>query len=306
MIKIVAQNLDIPVRADKFLAAQFHDVSRTQIKRSFDDGLVLCNGQAIKAKQFLRSGDILEIELIYPRQTTLCPHDMPLEVLFEDEHLIIVNKPVGVAVHVGNGMKEPALVEWVLAHCELSGIGGEFRPGVVHRLDKNTTGAIIFAKTDRTYLKLVRLFSTRAIQKEYLAIVCGAMRTLSGTIDQPIGRHKSVKTKMCIHSAGKPALTDWRIQERFGELFSLISINLHTGRTHQIRVHMASIGHPLLGDATYGYNPNFCPKIQCERPMLHASKLSFVHPITLQSLVIKAPLPIDFISMVSNLKKLES
>ncbi|MDR3273779.1 MAG: RluA family pseudouridine synthase [Puniceicoccales bacterium] len=303
MIKIVAQNLDAPVRVDKFLATHFQDISRTRIKKSFDEGLVLCNGQRIKAKHPLQGGDIIELELIRPERFTLAPRDMNLEILFEDEHLVIVNKPAGMAVHAGNGIKEPTLVEGVLAHCELSKIGGEFRPGVVHRLDKDTTGAIIFAKTDAAYLKLIRLFSKRAIGKEYLAVVCGPMRTLSGTIDQPIGRHGTVKTKMCVRSDGRPAVTDWQAKECFGNLFSLLNVNLHTGRTHQIRVHLSNIGHPLLGDTTYGYNPNFCPHVQCDRPMLHANKLSFTHPITLQKIAIKAPLPFHFVSMIDNLRK---
>jgi 23S rRNA pseudouridine1911/1915/1917 synthase len=206
--------------------------------------------------------------------------------------------------HAGNGTKEPTLVEGVLSHCELSRIGGTLRPGVVHRLDKDTTGAIIFAKTDEAYLKLIKLFSTRAIRKKYVAIVCGRMRTLSGTIDQPIGRHGTVKTKMCVRADGKPAVTDWQMRECFGGMFSLININLHTGRTHQIRVHLSNLGHPILGDTTYGYRPNFCSQIQCVRPMLHAAKLSFAHPITAQSVEIDAPLSVDFLEMLANLREM--
>jgi 23S rRNA pseudouridine1911/1915/1917 synthase len=304
MARIVVQNLEpgTEIRADKFLATHFQDISRTQIRKSFDGGKVFCNGNGIRPRHSLKNGDTVEVELVAPEPTALAPHAMELEVLFEDAYLLIVNKPVGISVHAGNGVRAPTLVEGVLAHCELSKIGGGFRPGVVHRLDRDTSGAIIFAKTEGVHLALTRLFSERAIKKEYLAVVCGSMGTLAGTIDQPIGRHWAIKTKMCIRRDGRPAVTDWRLRERFGELFSLLSITPRSGRTHQIRVHMASIGHPLLGDTTYGYKSNFCSRMHCQHHVLHAHGLRFGHPITAQDVGIKAPIPAEFSAIISRLR----
>jgi 23S rRNA pseudouridine1911/1915/1917 synthase len=301
--KITVHDLTENTRADKFIALKFTDISRVQIKKSFDGGRIICNGRLIKPKCILKNGDALEIDLILPTPTAISPHKMELEILFEDEYMVIVNKPAGISVHAGNGVREPTLVEGVLSHCELSRIGGEHRPGVVHRLDKYTTGAIIFAKTDAAYLKLIKLFATRAIHKEYLSIVCGAMPTLSGTINQPIGRHKIVKTKMCVRPDGRPAATDWELQKRFGTIFSLLKIIPHTGRTHQIRVHMSSIGHPVVGDTTYGYRQNFHQTIQCSHPILHANRLSFLHPVTAHGMQVEACIPENFTRVIDSIEQ---
>lgn len=278
------------------------NLSRTQIKKSFEDNLIFCDNNIIKPKYLLNNGDVLKFTLLEPASSILEPHKMSLEILFEDEYIIIINKSAGIIVHTGNGISEPTLVEGVLAHCQLSKLGGDTRPGVVHRLDKDTTGAIIFAKTDEAYLKLVKMFSEHEIKKQYIAVVCGNMTLSSGIINKPIGRHKIIKTKMCVRNDGKPALTEWKLIKSFGKKFSLLKINLHTGRTHQIRVHCSSINHPLLGDLVYGYNPNFDKNISLQQPLLHAQRIQFLHPITQEEIKITAPLPENFKKVINNLK----
>lgn len=299
---IIIKNLEGSIRTDKFLANQYCSISRTQIKKSFDHGLVMCNGDIIPPKYILKNDDILEFELLIPTELRVVPYDMPLDVLFEDEHLIVINKPAGIVVHPGNGTTEPTLVEGALSHCQLSAMGGAVRPGVVHRLDKYTTGAIIFAKSDKAYLKLVKMFAEHLIKKHYLAIVCGTFELLSGIIDKPIGRHKTIKTKMDIRADGRPACTDWSVVEHFGKKFTLLRIDLHTGRTHQIRVHLSSIGHPLLGDELYGYHTNFSEHIDAKYPFLHAQNLEFIHPITHQNMRISAAIPPEFEKMMEILR----
>lgn len=300
---VVVSDLDGPTRADKFLANKYEgSLSRTQIKKSFDSGRVQCNGTVILPKFLLSEGDLLTFDLLPPPEVKLSPTQIPLDILFEDEHIVIINKPSGIVVHPGNGTTAPTLVEGVLSHCRLSTLGGNVRPGVVHRLDKDTTGTIIFAKSDEAYLKLIKMFAKHEIRKRYLAVVCGTFEVQSGTIDKPIGRHKTIKTKMSIRPDGRSALTDWAVIESFGKKFSLISVDLHTGRTHQIRVHLASIGHPLLGDETYGYHTNFDQLTQAKYPILHAHKLNFEHPITHKELHISAPLSPNFQEILQKLR----
>lgn len=301
---ILVQNLVKPMRADKFLASQYESISRTQIKKNFDDGRIQCNHKIISPKYMVNNGDILEFESLHVPEIRIAAHKMPLNILFEDEHIIVIDKPGNMVVHPGNGTIAPTLVEGVLAHCQLSTIGGNTRPGVVHRLDKDTTGAIIFAKSDEAYLKLIKMFSEHKIRKEYLAIVCGIFELQSGTINKPVGRHKTIKIKMDVRPNGRPALTDWKLVESFGKNFSLLNINLHTGRTHQIRVHLSSIGHPLLGDTTYGYHANFCPQIQAKHPFLHAHTLKFTHPITKHEIHVSAATSPEFQSILQKLRTL--
>lgn len=302
---IVVQDLDIPTRADKFLSSGYESISRTQIKKLFDNGQVLCNGTIIPPKYRVRNGDVLSFELPEIRNTTMTAHGMSLDILFEDEHIIVINKPPGIVVHPGSGTVDPTLVQGVLAHCKLSTIGGDTRPGVVHRLDKDTTGVIIFAKTNDAHLKLVKMFAEHRIKKRYLAIVCGTFALHSGTIDKPIGRHRTIRVKMDVQPGGRPALTDWTVLESFAKKFSLLSIDLHTGRTHQIRVHLSSIRHPILGDEVYGYHANFCAQIQAKHPFLHARRLVFTHPIIDQELNISAPIPPAFQDMLQTLRSLK-
>ncbi|MDR2779440.1 MAG: RluA family pseudouridine synthase [Puniceicoccales bacterium] len=295
---IVVRENDRGKRIDKFLSELFQNVSRTQLKKSFDKGLILVNGIPMPAKYVLRGQESIALRLIIPDSATLSPVSMPLDILFEDEDVIVVNKSTDVVVHKGNGTSVPTLVEGILSHCRLSGLGNPLRPGVVHRLDKNTSGAIIFAKTDRAYLQLIRMFAMREIRKTYQTIVCGTFTKNFGEISLPVQRDNFVRTKMMVSSNGKEAITRWYVLKSFGQQFTHLQVNILTGRTHQIRVHMANIHHPILGDTTYGYNKNFSKLVVPPRVMLHASELVFNHPRTKKTISIKVQLPQDFVQIL--------
>ncbi|MDR1528723.1 MAG: RluA family pseudouridine synthase [Puniceicoccales bacterium] len=300
---IVAQNSDKGKRIDKFLSEIFQDVSRTQLKKSFDEGLVLIKGVSMSAKYVLGGQESITLRLILPDDITLNPASMPLDILFEDEDIIIVNKPAGIVVHVGNGTSTPTLVEGILSHCKLSGSGNPLRPGVVHRLDRDTSGTIIFTKTDRAYLQLIKMFATRKIKKTYQTIVCGTFTKNFGEISLPIQRNRFVRTKMAVSVSGKEAITRWHILKFFGQQFTHLQVNILTGRTHQIRVHMAAMRHPILGDTTYGYDKNFSKLVTPPRVMLHASEVVFDHPCTGETISIKAQLPLDFVQVLQLLSE---
>jgi 23S rRNA pseudouridine1911/1915/1917 synthase len=237
--------------------------------------------------------------------------DIPLDVLFEDKHLLAVNKESGMIVHPGAGTGEDTLVHALLAHCRggLSGIGGVERPGIVHRLDRETSGIILVAKTDKAHRGLAEQFSERALQKEYLALVAGHLELMSGSVRKAIGRNKQHRHKMAtveVAEGGRDAHTDWEIVERFGQVATLLRCTIHTGRTHQIRVHMKSLGHILLGDDVYGWKPDPRLARQPERVMLHAEHLVFEHPVTHKQIDLRAPLPKDMAAMVTQLRKFEA
>jgi 23S rRNA pseudouridine1911/1915/1917 synthase len=237
------------------------------------------------------------------------PAAIPLDVLFEDAHLLALNKAPGMVVHPGAGTSGETLVHALLAHCrgKLSGIGGVERPGIVHRLDRETSGAILVAKDDRAHRGLAAQFAARTVTKEYLALVAGSPGLEGGTIRKPIGRNPGQRHKMAAFEAaaagGRDARTDWQVVERFGRLATLVRCTLHTGRTHQIRVHLRAAGHVLLGDRVYGWKPD--PRMPREpgRVMLHAEHLAVVHPVTGAPLDIRAPLPTDFRALVAALRK---
>ncbi|MDR2602975.1 MAG: RluA family pseudouridine synthase [Puniceicoccales bacterium] len=300
---IVVSDNDKGKRIDKFLSEIFQGVSRTQLKKSFDKGFVLIGGIPMPAKYVLRGQELITLRLILPDDITLNPVPMPLDILFEDEDIIVVNKSAGIVVHAGNGTSAPTLVEGILSHCRLSGSGNPLRPGVVHRLDKDTTGVIIFAKTDRAYLQLIKMFATRKIKKTYQTIVCGTFTKNFGEICLPIQRDRSIGTKMAVSVNGKEAISRWHILKSFGQQFTHLQVNILTGRTHQIRVHMAAVRHPILGDTTYGYGKNFSKLVVSPRPMLHASEVVFNHPCTGKTISIKAKLPPDFIQILQLLSE---
>lgn len=303
------------LRADKALAIAFPDHSRTALQRAFDSGLVTLHGVAIKRDQGVRGGDVLEFTLPEVKPTELRAVDIPLDVIFEDKHMLAVNKASGMVVHPGAATGEDTLVHALLSHCagSLSGIGGVERPGIVHRLDRETTGIIVVAKNDKAHRGLAEQFSERSLHKEYLALVSGAPELLSGSVKKAIGRNKQHRHKMAVidkerqddhELQGKDAHTDWQVVEAFGKIASLMRCVIHTGRTHQIRVHMKSLGHVLLGDSVYGWKPDSRLKKQPERVMLHAEHLVVTHPITGKTLDLRAPLPKDFEEQVAQLRKL--
>jgi 23S rRNA pseudouridine1911/1915/1917 synthase len=291
------------VRADKLLAQHFSEVSRGQLQNVFDAGGIFLNGEAISKKHKLSSGQVLRVALPEVKIPTLSAVDLPVSILYEDEAIVVVNKAAGQVVHPGVGTADDTLVHALLHHTggQLSTAAGDLRTGVVHRLDKETSGAIIFAKTDVAYFALVKAFAERTVQKEYLALVQGVPRLQSGRIEDPIGRHPVHRVKMAVRSDGKPAHTDWAIEENFGSTCALLRCWLHTGRTHQIRVHLSHLGHPLLGDPQYGYRHRLGEPI-VSRVLLHAHKLSFEHPVSQEPIHIEAPLPEDLVQACNVLR----
>ena len=293
-------------RADKILATAFSDHSRVAFQRAFDAGLVKRGDETLGRDASVVGGDELTFSFPDTKPAELRAMDIPLDVIFEDKHMLALNKAAGMVVHPGAATGEDTLVHALLAHCAgtLSGIGGVERPGIVHRLDKETTGVIVVAKSDKAHRALADQFATRVLKKEYLALVAGVPQLLSGTIDRAIARHPIHRHRMTVGEGGKPARTDWERVEAFGEVAALMRCAIHTGRTHQIRVHLKSLGHPLLGDALYGWKPDARMPRQPERVMLHAEHLALTHPITGKPLDLRAPLPKDFTAMLKMLRAL--
>ncbi len=288
-------------RLDSFLRRKFPAVSRVALKRLIEAGHVRLNSQPVKPTHAPRAGEAIEIRWPEPRPASARPEEIPLDILFEDPSLLVLNKPAGLVVHPAAGHEEHTLVNALLHHCggELSGIGGVARPGIVHRLDKETSGCLVIAKNDETHVALSAQFAGRKVKKIYEAIVCGELARDSGEIRAAIARHPSHRKRMAVRddNSGRAAHTTWRVLERLNSA-TLVEAQLHTGRTHQIRVHFQFLGHPLAGDAIYGARPNQrlaeLTGYQAPRVMLHARELSFVHPRTEESLSFEAPLPEEF------------
>lgn len=295
-------------RVDKALAGAFPEHSRVAFQRSIDAGLVTRNGKVVDRSAEVVGGD--EIVFAFPdtKPAELRAVDIPLDVIFEDKHLLAINKAAGMVVHPGAGTGEDTLVHALLSHCEggLSGIGGVERPGIVHRLDRETSGVMLVAKTDAAHRGIAEQFARRTSHKEYLALVDGAPSLLSGSIRKPIGRNPTQRHKMAVVEgpSGRDAHTDWERVEAFGGgVCSLMRCTIHTGRTHQIRVHMKFLGHTLLGDVVYGWKPDPRLPVAPERVMLHAEHLVLKHPVTGKVLDLRAPLPKDFEKLLKALRK---
>ena len=264
-------------------------VSRAQAARLIREGRVTVNGQVQeKARYELRAGDQIAVTLPPVRETRLVAQDIPIELLYEDEYLAVVNKPAGLVVHPGAGNPDGTLVNALMARLSsLSGIGGELRPGIVHRLDKDTSGLILIAKDDETHQALSAQLANREMEKHYRAVVEGRCREDAGRVEAPIGRSARDRKKMAIRPDGRYALTEWKVLRPDFRHGTLLDVHILTGRTHQIRVHMASIGHPVMGDPIYGH-PNNAPRL-----MLHAYSLCFTHPKTLERMTLTAPCPFE-------------
>lgn len=297
-------------RLDTFLRSQFPAVSRGTIQRLIEHGYVRLNGKITKATHSPRAGDLIDIAWPQPRAAEAKAEDIPLSILYEDRDLLVINKPPGIVVHPSAGHEEHTLVNALLHHCkgQLSGIGGVARPGIVHRLDKDTSGCIVVAKNDATHLALATQFSERQLEKKYLAIVCGELKKDSGEIRASIARHPGHRKRMTVtHEAGRDARTSYRVRERFAGA-AFIEVALHTGRTHQIRVHFQHLGHPIFGDELYGKrqtnklaeSAGFSPP----RVMLHSWTLAFTHPAKRKLLRFEAPLPDDFRETLAALRSL--
>ncbi|EGL38902.1 pseudouridine synthase, RluA family [Parvimonas sp. oral taxon 110 str. F0139] len=271
---------DKKIRCDVFLSEKISNLSRTSIQKLIKEKLVFVNGKNIKPNVILEIGDEITVSIPDKKEITLVAEDIALDIVYEDDYIIIINKPRNMVVHPAAGNEAHTLVNALLNHCKLSMINSE-RPGIVHRLDKDTTGLIVCAKDDETHLKLVEMFSNREINKKYLAICNGSFSKENGFIDKPIGRDEKDRKKMSVKSkSGKEALTEYNILTS-NLKYSLVDVTLHTGRTHQIRVHFSSLNHPIVGDKTYG-NKN--EKIKANGQMLHSYYLEFLHPITEENL----------------------
>jgi 23S rRNA pseudouridine1911/1915/1917 synthase len=288
-------------RLDTFLRKQFPAVSRGAIQRLISEGHIRVNNSAVKATHSPRAGEIIHVEWPEARVAEAQPEDIPLDILFEDDALLVLNKSAGIVVHPAAGHDEHTLVNALLHHCEgqLSGIGGVARPGIVHRLDKETSGCLVVAKNDNTHFALSNQFAGRQVEKIYLAIVCGAVPRLEGDIRAAIARHPSHRKRMAVRDDdnARDAHTGYRVIERLRES-TLVEAALHTGRTHQIRVHFQHLGHPVAGDGTYGQRQtgrlSDLTGYEPPRVMLHAQKLAFIHPRSGKKLRFEAPLPEDF------------
>ncbi|HEX4653922.1 MAG TPA: RluA family pseudouridine synthase [Candidatus Udaeobacter sp.] len=279
------------LRLDQFLAKQAPQYSRSRLQQLIRGGFVRLNGAITRPRQIVRVGDKIDLIEPPPEKIETRPEPIPLNILFEDKDLLVINKEAGLAVHPGAGQRGGTLVNALLSHCAtLSGIGGKERPGIVHRLDKETSGCLVVAKNDRAHQELSKQFAARRVEKIYLALVAGKLRKPAGTIEQNIARHPVHRQRMRVTSLrGRTARTEYRVI-RASDQASLIECRLHTGRTHQVRVHLQHLGHPVLGDKLYAsrLGKNF------SRQMLHAWKLGFQHPRTDEWKHFEAPLPADF------------
>ncbi len=287
-------------RIDALLARTFPGLSRSLIQRCMDEGAVTVDGKPAKKNARTRAGTLVEFTLPEAEDLPLLPQDLPLAILFEDEDLIVVNKARGMVVHPAPGHPDGTLVNALLFHCgdSLSGIGGCRRPGIVHRIDKDTSGLLVAAKTDLAHLGLSAQLGDHSLFREYAAVCCGSFREEEGTIDRPVGRCPNDRKRMAVtEKNGRPAVTHWQVEARFRG-YCLLRCRLETGRTHQIRVHMASIGHPLLGDGLYGAK---CPDKGLEGQCLHARRLTFTHPRSGVHMQFEAPLPDYFQEVLSRL-----
>ena len=287
-------------RLDTFLRAKFPAVSRATIQRLLAGGRIQVNGRAAKPAHHPRAGETIAVRWPEARPDRALPEDIPLDILHEDDDLLVLNKPPGLVVHPAAGHPEHTLVNAVLHHCagRLSGIGGVARPGIVHRLDKETSGCLVVAKNDAAHLKLSEQFAARQVLKIYQAIVCGRMPRAAGEINASIARHPSLRKRMAVARAGgREARTSYRVLEQLKEV-ARVEMRLHTGRTHQIRVHLEHLGCPVLGDLVYGRRQNLRLKeasgYVAPRQLLHAAKLALVHPRTHRCMTFEAPLPEDF------------
>ena len=283
---------DAGQRVDAWLAANLEDVTRSAAQRLLEEGRVTCGGKALAKNYKLNGTETVEVCLPDPEPVDVLPQDIPLDVVYEDADVIVVNKPKGLVVHPAPGHPDGTLVNALLHHCgdSLSGIGGELRPGIVHRIDRDTSGLIIAAKNDSAHQKLAAQLQDHTLSRIDHCIVTGNLREDSGTVNAPIGRHPVDRKKMAVVANGRPAVTHWTVLERFPG-FTYVECRLETGRTHQIRVHMAHIGHPILGDTVYG-NKKPVPGLQGQ--CLHAVGLRFLHPRTGEMVELSCGLPEEF------------
>ncbi len=288
------------IRLDKLIANKYSDLSRTNIQKLIDDNKITVNNKVQKASYKVMEKDEIKIEEIEAKTIDLKPQNIPLDIIYEDDDIIIINKQKGLVVHPANGNPDGTLVNAIMAICKdsLSGIGGEIRPGIVHRLDKDTSGLIIVAKNDKAHINLSEQIKNREVKKTYIALVRGVIKENEATINMPIARSTKDRKKMAVSKDGKEAITHFKVIKRYDK-YTLIEVKIETGRTHQIRVHMSQIGYPIVGDVVYsnGKNP-----FGVVGQMLHSSKLTFKHPITNKEINLEAELPTYFKKILKELE----
>jgi len=292
---------NVSERIDKYISSKNEDISRVMVQRLIDEGNILVNGKKTKASYKVQTGDKILVRIEDPKPTELVPQEIPLDVVYEDNDILVINKQKGLVVHPGNGNQDGTLVNAILARCKdsLSGIGGEIRPGIVHRIDKDTSGLLIVAKNDKAHINMSNQIKEHKVKKTYLALVRGVIKENLATINMPIARSTKDRVKMAVDKNGKNAVTHIKVLERFNG-YTYIEVNIETGRTHQIRVHMSQIGYPLVGDYVYsnGKNP-----FGVEGQMLHSYKLEFEHPITGKKMELTAELPKYFKDVLDELRR---
>ena len=301
MEKIIVQNNEKGVRLDSYITKKLNDLSRANIQRLIEDGNILVNSAKQKISYKVNSGDKIEITIPEPKKIDLKPQDIKVEIVYEDNDIIVVNKPKGLVVHPAVGNPDGTLVNAIMNICKdsLSGIGGEVRPGIVHRLDKDTTGLLIVAKNDKAHINLSEQIKNRQVNKIYVALVKGIISENEATINMPIGRSTKDRKKMAVDKNGKEAVTHFKVIKRYNK-YTYIKVKIDTGRTHQIRVHMAEIGYPVVGDMVYSNGKN---EFGVEGQMLHAKSLDFKHPITGKNMHLEAELPKYFKDIIDKLKQ---
>jgi 23S rRNA pseudouridine1911/1915/1917 synthase len=304
-----ASAADAGKRLDSYLATKIEGWSRARLQRLIEDEDILVNGHAAKAAYKLRAGDELEVDLTQAPVAAFSPENIPLDVVYEDDVLVVVNKPAGLVVHPGAGISSGTLANALAYHfAQLSERAGTFRPGIVHRLDRDTSGLIVVAKTETAHEQLADQFRARSVYKSYVALVHGNLDADAGVIDQPIRRDAHNRVRMTVARGGRSALSLYRVRKRY-QRFTLLDVELKTGRTHQIRVHLAWLKHPVVGDETYGggrdntvQDPSMRAQIRkLGRQFLHAEQLGFIHPVTSVPMKFAAPLPPDLLSLLEQL-----
>ena len=289
------------VRVDKYLAEAYPEITRSYMQKLIEDGLVLVNGISCTKKTAVSEGDIVSFEIPEPKELDVSAEDIPLHIVYEDDSLIVVNKPRGMVVHPANGNQEGTLVNALLHHCKgrLSSINGVIRPGIVHRIDKDTSGILVVAKTDSAHLSLAEQIKEHSVKREYVALLDGVIKHDNGTVNKPIGRSEKDRKKMSItmHNS-RNAVTHYEVLERYSG-YCLVKCRLETGRTHQIRVHMASLGHPVTGDSVYGAKKQ---KLFQRGQLLHAKTIGFIHPESGEYMEFTSDLPEEFQEVLRKLK----
>jgi len=285
-------------RLDRVLADRFPDLSRAQLQRLIRSGAITVNDTVVRPACRLAPGDLITVT--FPEEPTVRPEPFPLDIVYEDEHLLVVNKPAGMVVHPAARMVSGTLVNALLAHCpQVADVGGPDRAGIVHRLDRETSGLIVVAKNPEAHAALQRQFKRRLVRKTYVALVEGQVQPREGIIEVPIGRDPKDRTRMAVSRTGRPAVTQYRVVEVFPQ-YTLLEVRPHTGRTHQIRVHLAWLGYPVVGDRVYGRRRQ---TLMPDRHFLHARDLAFTHPVTGEKLVLSAPLPPELTALLNQLRR---